>query len=143
MLFTVVALALVHFCVGKTFTPCEFALELQKLNVSRHEIGDFVCMVRHGTNVGINTRRMVVSPSGNVEMGLFKISTTYWCKDSRNFHNICNLDCEKLVDDDVEDDLACARRAMSDLNKGFRTFDSWTLNCEDRDVDKDISDCGL
>uniref|UniRef100_A0A8D0BHX7 lysozyme n=1 Tax=Salvator merianae TaxID=96440 RepID=A0A8D0BHX7_SALMN len=48
--------------------------------------------------------------NGNPYYGLFHFSGLKWCDNGRHpTQNICKIDCDEFLDDDITDDIECAK----------------------------------
>uniref|UniRef100_A0A2K5YV91 Alpha-lactalbumin n=1 Tax=Mandrillus leucophaeus TaxID=9568 RepID=A0A2K5YV91_MANLE len=75
------------------------------------EMGFFICTMFHTS--GYDTQAIVES-NGSTEYGLFQISNKLWCKSSQvpQSRNICDISCDKFLDDDITDDIMCAKKIL-------------------------------
>lgn len=51
-----------------------------------------------------------MSGDGSLDHGIFQINDRYWCTDADDDIKACGITCKALEDDDLTDDIACARR---------------------------------
>lgn len=105
---------------GKTYTRCELANELRDVhNVPQDQIADWVCIASFHSNFKTSTR-------GATTYGLFQIGGDWWCSEGK----ACNVDCAKLIDDDITDDITCARKIHA--KHGFPAWAAFEPNCRGR-----------
>lgn len=52
--------------------------------------------------------------------GIFRFSSEYWCSE-RSVGGLCNINCQKFLDDDITDDLACVMQ----IQKNMAVYNSW------------------
>ncbi|XP_008851871.1 alpha-lactalbumin [Nannospalax galili] len=73
---------------------------------------EWTCIVFHSS--GYDTQA-VVKNNGSTEYGLFQISDKFWCKSSLipESENICGISCDKFLDDDLTDDIMCAKKILA------------------------------
>ncbi|KAF6206244.1 hypothetical protein GE061_017473 [Apolygus lucorum] len=117
----------------RTYDPCEFAqvLTRDQYNVSFWHIPTWTCLgyVASGLNTSYNQ---------DGYHGLFRISGQHWCGQ-------CNMTCDKLMDDDITDDMACANtiyeRHNNIRNSGFRAWGSFYSVCLEPWVHLKDHDC--
>lgn len=50
------------------------------------------------------------SAENDENFGLFQISKRYWCNMNSNDDKICGIYCNNLIDDDIADDVYCAKK---------------------------------
>lgn len=115
---------------GKTFERCELAKELRFVhNIPLNQIGDWVCIALYQSN-------LVSSAKGIREYGLFQISEEYWCSQDGGNGKSCGLSCSKLLDSDIADDIACAKRIYEEHQRisgnGFRAWTVYEPYCQGR-----------
>lgn len=58
--------------------------------------------------------------------GLFAVSDNYWCSRDGQGKG-CNIECDKLMDSDVSDDIECARTIIA--HEGFEAWSSYNEHC--------------
>jgi hypothetical protein len=101
---------------SKNFSRCEFVKELFKAGINdRDRIEDHVCAA-----FGSSTERSSneYSEQNGGMYGMYIIYKTYWC--DKGPDTGCGIPCEKLKDDDVQDDIKCASKILrQDGTKAF------------------------
>uniref|UniRef100_A0A5F8G1P2 Lactose synthase B protein n=1 Tax=Monodelphis domestica TaxID=13616 RepID=A0A5F8G1P2_MONDO len=85
-----------------------------------------ICVTFHSS--GFNTQ-IKVSNNGNTEYGIFQISNNGWCAEKQEdvAKSTCGILCSKLLDDDINDDIVCAKKIIEqpkgiDYWKAHKTF---------------------
>lgn len=94
----------------KLYSQCRFMWELvDDHRLTDQEAAKWSCLV-----YGISSTTAVSRhghdpkrPVGNY-LGIFKIGSEWWCKEDYAGGG-CDIECNKLLDDDITDDLQCAR----------------------------------
>merc|ERR1712012_89340 len=108
-LLTILLLGVIH-C--KRYKRCELAEELRNKHkiVNRNFLANLVCIGHYES--GLETDAVgTKGEEGSHDHGLFQISDKYWCeRPGSPSANVCNLPCSALVDEDLNDDIACVRR---------------------------------
>ncbi|XP_004692585.1 PREDICTED: alpha-lactalbumin [Condylura cristata] len=111
-----VSLLLVGILVPATqarlLTRCELFQELKEMDGYQGvTLPEWICIIFHSS--GCDTQA-VVSNNGTTEYGLFQISNKFWCRDNQNLdsENLCDISCDNLVDNDLTDDMMCARKIL-------------------------------
>lgn len=81
--------------------------------------------------------------AGSGDYGLFQISKLYWC--SADGYAACGITCSALLDDDIEDDMICARRIYRQHQRisgdGFNAWTVYGYYCKNRNLDSYVEDC--
>ncbi|KAG5679323.1 hypothetical protein PVAND_008896 [Polypedilum vanderplanki] len=110
---------LVIKCVNsKVFKKCELAEELIKnQNLSLTETRKLLCILREDN--------LDTAANGNSFYGIFKIGSTWWCGSNGVKGGGCDIKCEDLIDDDISDDVACARKILNQIG-----IDAWRVSGE-------------
>ncbi|XP_015679573.1 uncharacterized protein LOC107294790 [Protobothrops mucrosquamatus] len=104
-------------------------------------IAEWICLVFHSS--GFDTSALNVGPRAT-NHGIFLLSAKWWCDDFKTPHarNYCNLSCEALQDDNITDDIQCAKRVVQ-KSKSFAAWTSWSIHCKGQDLRKYIAGCDL
>ncbi|KAF6206240.1 hypothetical protein GE061_017469 [Apolygus lucorum] len=111
---TLVILSLLDVAYLKRFGICELALDLadEKYHVPLSQIPTWVCMAMYLS--GLDT-----SHNYTGIFGLFGIPGQYWCGQ-------CDITCDKLTNDDLSEDVACAQLIYNRYNSENRSgFKAW------------------
>lgn len=93
----------------KVFEKCEFAEELY-LNqlVPANEIYQHLCVAGLNTNIY----------KGNLDyLGIYAIGDQWWCKWNGEGGG-CNINCSKLYDEDISDDVVCMKTILEQQGVG-------------------------
>ncbi|KAM9230575.1 alpha-lactalbumin [Dugong dugon] len=104
---------------AKQFTKCELSQVLKDMaGYGGITLPEFICTIFHIS--GYDTQTMVDN-NGSTEYGLFQISNTYWCRDHQipQSKNICDISCDKFLDDDLTDDMICAKKILDSEGIGY------------------------
>lgn len=114
---------------GKIYGLCELAVELRfKFNIPESLVNPWICIIENESN--FNTSH-VAGDANEMKYGLFNIPSGKWCGDHTN-NARCKIDCNKLIDSDISDDLECAikvylnEQAIS--NAGLKAWPSYLDN---------------
>ncbi|XP_061470344.1 YLP motif-containing protein 1-like isoform X2 [Rhineura floridana] len=102
---------------------------------------EWICLVSHSSR--FNTSALNVGPRAT-NHGIFLLSAKWWCNDSKtpHTHNNCNLSCDALRDDNITDDIHCAKSVVQ-RNKGFKAWRAWEKYCKGQELKKYITGCDL
>ena len=79
-----------------------------------------------------------LNSDGSQDLGLFQLSEKWWCKWDRVSILGCRVKCDKLLDDDITDDIKCVKKVFKEHKKlsgnGFNAWVAWKTKCQDRDL---------
>ncbi|XP_047599398.1 lysozyme C, milk isozyme-like [Lutra lutra] len=121
------------FCAdeAKIFSKCELAHKLKTKRMDGYHgysLADWVCMAPYESN--FNTRAFNgKNANGSSDYGLFHLNSKWWCKNSHHSSaNACNIMCSKFLDDNINDDIVCAKRVVRDP-KGMSAWMAWVKHC--------------
>ncbi|XP_032889375.1 lysozyme C, milk isozyme-like [Amblyraja radiata] len=141
-LFTVASL--------RTYTKCELARVFQSYGLEGHNDNIFalvsgVCLVQYESSFSTNAEGQnwrngrVVS----TDYGLFQINSRWWCDDGKteNSLNACEQHCTQFVDNNIADDITCAKRVVKDP-QGMNAWYGWNKHCKEN-VDNYLQECNL
>lgn len=122
---------------AKVYTRCELARELvEKHEIPRDQVATWVCIARYEAE--FNTSAV---NRGSGDHGLFQISHLYWCSP---VGHACGLPCSALEDDDIEDDVICARRIFRQHQRisgdGFSAWAVYGYYCK-KNAERFVQGC--
>ncbi|XP_046518428.1 lysozyme C [Equus quagga] len=129
---------------GKVFERCELARTLKRLGLDGFRgvsLPNWVCLARWESNY--NTRATNYNPgSQSTDYGIFQINSRYWCDDGKTPQavNACRIPCSALLQDDITQAVACAKRVVSDP-QGIRAWVAWRNRCQNRDLTQYVKGC--
>lgn len=105
---------------GRAYERCELAKELRyRHNIPKEKIADWVC-------IAIFQANLVTSAQGAQESGIFQISHEYWCSNNGTKGKGCNIECSKLEDSDITDDVQCAQHIYNIHRYSGNGFFAWS-----------------
>ncbi|KAM8804038.1 alpha-lactalbumin [Rhynchonycteris naso] len=102
---------------AKQFTKCELSQVLKGMDgYGGITLPEWICTIFHSSGYDTQT---IVNNNGRTEYGLFQINNKLWCKDNEilQSRNICDISCDKFLDDDLTDDMMCAKKILD--NEGI------------------------
>lgn len=113
---------------GKTYTQCEAAKELERAGISKTYISNWVCLMQSESKM--NTA-LLTGPktASSYSHGIFQINSAKWCTRGRT-GGICNKRCEDFLNDDIQDDIACAKKIFN--QEGFKAWKGWVQKCKNK-----------
>merc|ERR1711981_1058321 len=127
----------------KTFNHCDLATQLLGYGGSftKSNIGDWICLTKYESSWTTSAKG---GPNYNDswDYGLFQINDYYWCygdNSQAQKYNDCNINCSKLLDDNIDDDSACAQIIYK--RHGFDAWYGWINNCKGTDTSSYVADC--
>ncbi|XP_030368953.1 lysozyme isoform X2 [Scaptodrosophila lebanonensis] len=111
----------------KKFQRCELTRELvEKYNFDKTFLSNWICLVEHESNLNTSA---ITYRSRSTNYGLFQIGSRDYCSETRK-GGLCNQKCEAFSNDDIADDIACAR--MIQEREGFKYWSGWDRYCRDQ-----------
>lgn len=114
---------------GKIYTDCEIAKELQRSKmINKSFITNWICLMRSESNMD-TTRVTGPKAASSYSFGILQINSAEWCTRGRTGGK-CNKRCEDFLNDDIQDDIVCARKIFD--QKGFNAWDGWTKKCKNK-----------
>ncbi|XP_065358918.1 uncharacterized protein LOC135953142 [Calliphora vicina] len=125
---------------GKVYTRCSLAQELfSKHNFPMQDIATWVCIAEHESH--FNTAAIGrLNTDGSADHGLFQISDLYWCDHNAYGGKACNLPCDKLLDDDLRDDVACIKTIHEEHSRisgdGFNAWTVYKPHCQNQNINQ-------
>ncbi|ELK08414.1 alpha-lactalbumin [Pteropus alecto] len=97
---------------AKQFTKCELSQVLKDMDgYGGITLPEWICTIFHSSGYDTET---IINNNGKREYGLFQINNKLWCRDNRKLQsrNICDISCDKFLDDDLTDDVICAKKIL-------------------------------
>ncbi|XP_070490137.1 lysozyme c-1-like [Chironomus tepperi] len=133
----VLSVALINSASAKIYTKCEFARVMFDSGFTKESLPDWVCLAIHESALNSN---VVGGPNtnGSFDWGIFQINDNYWCKVGY-LGNDCNMDCNKLVDEDLTDDIACTKIIFA--RHGFTAWNAWKSKCQGSLAAYQVDEC--
>ncbi|XP_047644549.1 alpha-lactalbumin [Phacochoerus africanus] len=101
---------------AKQFTKCELSQVLKDMDgYGDITLPEWICTIFHISGYDTKT---IVHDNDSTEYGLFQINNKMWCRDNQiQSKNICGISCDKFLDDDLTDDMMCAKKILD--NEGI------------------------
>ncbi|XP_028317846.1 lysozyme C-like [Gouania willdenowi] len=140
---SLVFLLLVSVASAKVFEKCEWARVLKDNEMDGYHgvsLADWVCLSQRESDY--NTTAIKRNKNGSTDYGIFQINSRYWCSDGSPTDNMCNIECSKLLTDDVTVAINCAKRVVRDPN-GIRAWVAWRNHCANQDLRSYVAGCGV
>jgi lysozyme C len=109
--------------LAKTFSRSELSTVLQQNGLS--SIDDWLCLVEHESS--FTTSKTNKNRNKSTDYGLFQINNGFWCKNGKAGGD-CKIDCSNLLDDDITDDIKCAK--LIHRRHGFNAWYGWKNHCQ-------------
>lgn len=108
----------------KVYEICDFVEEIsEKHNVTRDEVFKHVCIISDSEAI-----RDTQHSSGIA--GIYGIKKRKWCGKESEASGGCKIECSKLIDDDISDDIVCVNKILA--TEGLE--EGWDLKEEDCDL---------
>lgn len=99
----------VQSCIKNTkfYTRCEFVIHLLKAGINNHDnIQDHICAA-FGHEFFKSSKGY---PRNSEKVGIYNIPRNRWCDQGAD--KGCGIPCSKLNDDDISDDIECAKKIL-------------------------------
>uniref|UniRef100_D3TQJ6 lysozyme n=1 Tax=Glossina morsitans morsitans TaxID=37546 RepID=D3TQJ6_GLOMM len=136
-ILTLVALCITKSCLveSKKYMRCELSKELvERYQISKTFLSNWICLIEHESER--DTKKLTTLTNGSNKIGLFQISS----KECRSGHKIeecdvqkhpcCKMSCTDFLNDDISDDVECAKRIFE--QKGFQYWNGWSTYCRNQ-----------
>ncbi|XP_077185472.1 lysozyme C-1-like [Paroedura picta] len=128
---------------AKTFKRCEFAELLKSKGLDKFgntHLQDWVCLANYASKFNTKVRgRHKHGHQHNI--GIFQISSRRWCATGSKKPNFgCKIKCKALWDDDITDDIECAKKIASG-RRGMNHWEGWRKNCKGKDLSRWTKNC--
>ncbi|NXI70897.1 LYSC protein, partial [Anseranas semipalmata] len=103
-------------------------------------VADWVCLVEHESSY--NTKAFHDNQGKSRDYGIFQINSMYWCDDgkTRGSKNACRINCSKFLDDNIEDDIRCAKKIAQEA-RGLKPWVAWRNRCKGKDLSSYVKGC--
>ncbi|XP_053318730.1 lysozyme C-like [Spea bombifrons] len=98
-----------------------------------------VCLAKHESDYSTTA----INDNGpSRDYGIFQINSKWWCDDGKTpgSKNACGISCQRLLDDNILDDIECAKRVVSDPN-GMGAWVAWRKKCKGKDLSPYTAGC--
>ncbi|KAM8804283.1 lysozyme C, milk isozyme-like [Rhynchonycteris naso] len=130
---------------AKVFTKCELAQKLKAKGMDGfhgYSLANWVCMAQHESD--FNTEAFNgKNDNGSSDYGLFQLNNRWWCSDSKHPSvNACATTCSNFLDDNIDDDIICIKRAVKDP-QGMSAWRAWEKHCKNTDLSQYLASCNL
>ncbi|XP_026539918.1 lysozyme C, milk isozyme-like isoform X1 [Notechis scutatus] len=128
---------------AKVFSRCQLVSILRRNGMDGYrgyKLGNWICMAYYES--GYNSRAVGSSNSnGSRDYGIFQINSRWWCNNYQGpTANGCNKPCSAFTNDDIIDDITCAKRIVRDPN-GMNAWVAWKKNCKGTNLSRWTSGC--
>ncbi|XP_054859657.1 lysozyme C, milk isozyme-like [Eublepharis macularius] len=145
----VLSLALLFVLVAvneaRVFERCEAARTFKQHGLDGYEgysLGNWVCLSYYESR--FNTQAVGPPNSdGSRDYGIFQINSHWWCSNGQGpTANGCHTSCNSFLNDDITNDIECAKRIVRDPNK-MGAWVAWRNHCKGRDLSRWTAGCGV
>ncbi|KAM6154938.1 lysozyme C-like [Erethizon dorsatum] len=131
---------------GKVYERCELAKTLKAKGMDGYHgisLANWMCLAKAESNY--NTQATNYNPGDkSTDYGIFQINSHYWCNDGKTPKavNACGISCKALLQDDITQAVACAKRVVKDP-QGIKAWVGWRNHCQNKDLKPYIHGCGV
>uniref|UniRef100_A0A8C6X561 Glycosyl hydrolases family 22 (GH22) domain-containing protein n=1 Tax=Naja naja TaxID=35670 RepID=A0A8C6X561_NAJNA len=130
---------------AKVYSKCELASILKRNGMDRYygySLGNWICMAYYESRY--NSR--AVGPrnwDGSRDYGIFQINSRWWCNNYQGrTANGCKKPCSAFTNDDITDDIICAKRIVRDPQR-MNAWVAWRNHCKGTNLSQWTSGCRL
>ncbi|XP_026581582.1 lysozyme C, milk isozyme-like [Pseudonaja textilis] len=128
---------------AKVYSRCQLVSILRRNGMDGYRgysLGNWICMAYYQSRY--NSRFVGPQTSnGNRQYGIFQISSRWWCNNYQGpTANGCNKPCSAFINDDITDDITCAKRIVRDPN-GMNAWYAWQKNCKGKNLSRWTRGC--
>ncbi|ALC41414.1 CG16756 [Drosophila busckii] len=110
---------------SKRYLRCELTkLMVQQYRFEKSLMSNWICLVEHESE--LDTNKVKNNENHSKNYGLFQISNKDYCAEGRK-GGLCNMKCEDLSNDEISDDMACAK--LIQQRDGFKYWKGWNRYC--------------
>ncbi|OCT66876.1 lysozyme C-1 [Xenopus laevis] len=129
---------------AKVFTKCELAKVLKAGGLDGYygySLANWMCLSYYESRYTTNA---MYDNGWSRDYGVFQINSYWWCNDGKTSGAVaaCGISCSNLMNDDITDDITCAKRVVRDPN-GMGAWVAWNNYCKNKDVSSFVSGCVL
>ncbi|KAM3844093.1 lysozyme C, milk isozyme-like [Vipera latastei] len=130
---------------AKVYSKCELASILKRNGLDGYygyALGNWICMAYYESRY--NSRAVGPRNSdGSRDYGIFQINSRWWCNNYQGrTANGCNKPCSAFTNDDIADDIVCAKRIVRDPQR-MNAWVAWKKYCKGKNLSKWTSGCRL
>ncbi|XP_063301802.1 lysozyme C-1-like [Pelobates fuscus] len=140
--FVGLLIGLIGLAQGKVYSKCELFRIFKQTGLAGYHgysAADWICLARYESNY--NTA--AVNNNGpSRDYGIFQINSKWWCNDGKTSggKNACRISCQSLLNDNIYDDIECAKRVVRDPN-GISAWVAWRNHCKGRNLSQFTAGC--
>ncbi|XP_060659657.1 lysozyme [Drosophila nasuta] len=110
---------------SKKYMRCELTrVMVENYRFQKTLMSNWICLIEHESN--LDTNKVTRNTNNSKNYGLFQINSKDYCAEGRK-GGVCNMKCEDLSNDDISDDIACAKRIQE--RDGFKYWKGWSRYC--------------
>lgn len=126
IVFALLVLTVISFGNAKMYEQCELIMELwYEHNVASEDLYKHLCAVNSNSMFNTDSK----TSGKNVCYGIYSLCEPWWCNKTQKGGK-CNLLCSNLINDDITDDVACAKIVMS--SEGLQAWGTNVKSCSDQ-----------
>ncbi|KAM3844091.1 lysozyme C, milk isozyme-like [Vipera latastei] len=130
---------------AKVYSKCQLASILKRNGLDGYygyALGNWICMAYYESRYN----SQAVGPrnlDGSRHYGIFQINSRWWCINYQGrTANGCNKPCRAFTNDDIADDIVCAKRIVRDPQR-MDAWVAWKKYCKGKNLSKWTSGCRL
>lgn len=129
-----------RFCETRILKRCELAREMSRLGTAKIDLPTWCCIAQFESKFNTSAVGQLNGNWSN-DYGLFQVSDRYWCKsrDSRPSANLCQVDCNTLLSDNIEEAVKCAHYVKK--RQGWKAWAAYNGRCNKMNSLPSIDEC--
>lgn len=142
LVYLSIAFYLIQQTEGRILKRCELAKEMLKLGTPKSDLSTWSCIAQYESKFNTTAIGRLNGNWSN-DFGLFQFSDRYWCqsKPSRASANLCHIECQRLLGDDIRESVKCAHYVKK--RQGWRAWAAYNGRCKNSRYLAAIDDCML
>uniref|UniRef100_A0A6J0TY44 Lysozyme C, milk isozyme-like n=1 Tax=Pogona vitticeps TaxID=103695 RepID=A0A6J0TY44_9SAUR len=130
---------------AKVFEKCELASILKRHGMDGYygySLGNWICMAYYESR--FNSRAVgPTNSNGSRDYGIFQINSRWWCSNGQGrTANGCKSSCSAFTDDNITNDIQCAKRIVQDPNR-MDAWVAWRKYCKGKNLSSWTRGCKL
>uniref|UniRef100_A0A8C5LYQ4 Glycosyl hydrolases family 22 (GH22) domain-containing protein n=1 Tax=Leptobrachium leishanense TaxID=445787 RepID=A0A8C5LYQ4_9ANUR len=142
MVFLPLLISLMASAQGKVYSRCELLRIIKATGLAGYRgysAADWLCLAKHESNYNTNA---VNNNGPSRDYGIFQINSKWWCNDGKTSgsKNACHMSCSSLLNDNIYDDIECAKRVVRDPS-GISAWVAWRKYCKGRNLSAYTGGC--
>ncbi|XP_053318729.1 lysozyme C-1-like [Spea bombifrons] len=142
VLYLAIFISIIIGTHGKRYTKCELLKIFKETGLAGYHgysAANWVCLAKHESDYSTTA---INNNGPSRDYGIFQINSKWWCNDGKTSRskNACGISCQSLLNDNILDDIECAKRIVRDPN-GLGAWVAWRNKCKGRNLSQYTAGC--